>query len=107
MGRRRPILRAVTWAATLSLLVAAVEAQPAPPRPASQPATTRPAALLPQRWPGAAYDIRRDGRTISRITFLSELAEDKAGGPDRLRFTDALLLNPDGRSTTIRVTTVC
>src|SRR3954454_8312843 len=107
MGRRRPVFRAVAWAAALCQLVSAVAAQPASTRPTTRPATTRPVTLLPQRWPGATYDVRRDGHVISRITFHNELVRDDADGPDRLRFADALVLDPAGKGGAIRVTTVC
>src|SRR5690349_16247169 len=107
MGRCNPFLRAIIWAASLSLLVTTAAAKPAATRPATQPATTVPAALLPQRWPGAAYDIRRNGHVVSRVTFRTESAGDDAGGPGRLTFADALVLDPAGGGKVIRVTTVC
>ncbi len=108
MGRRIPFTPAVTWAATLGLFVAAVAARPASTRPATRPAaTTQPVALLPQRWPGATYDVRRGDHLVSRVTFHTELARDDAGGPDRLRLADVLVLDPDGKARVIRVTTAC
>lgn len=107
MGKRVPFLRTVTCAATLGSLMAAVSARPAPPHPTSRPAETRPAALLPRRWPGATYEVRRDGRTVSRITFRNELVKDEGGGPDRLRFADELVIDPAGKGRVTRMTTVC